>query len=234
MRLIVIKRKWVITLSLVLLILGLVLRLKRDAQTTFLPIQNKVIAIDAGHGGVDPGKVGKLEATEEALNLKIALKLRKIIEQNGGIVILTRDNGQGLDTEKSTSVKEKKTEDLKNRKKLVDKNDIDVFISIHLNSFEEEKYYGAQTFYKADCPESEKLANDIQEELRNSLDKDNTRVPQSRDSIYLIREVEKPAVLVEGGFLSNRKEEKLLNDDKYQEKLAWAIYIGITKHFNEK
>ena len=234
LKLIFIKRKWIIAITIVLIISVIWVILKKDTQTTFLPIQNKVIALDAGHGGVDPGKVGKLKVTEEALNLKITLKLRKIIEQNGGVVVLTRNNGEGLYTDKSTSVKEKKTEDLKNRKKLVDENDIDVFDSIHLNSFEQEKYYGAQTFYKDGCKDSEKLANDIQKELRNSLDKDNTRVPQPRDSIYLIREVEKPAVLIEGGFLSNEREEKLLNDDKYQEKLAWAIYIGITKHFNEK
>ncbi len=230
---IVIKRKWIILVSVIVLIAAFMIRLKQNSEPTFLPIQNRVIAIDAGHGGIDPGKVGSLESTEESLNLKIALKLRKIIEQNGGIVILTREDENGLYTEKSSTAKEKKTEDMRNRKSLVDESEADIFISVHLNSFSEEKYYGAQTFYKAQCPSSEKLANDIQGELRNSLDKENKRQPQARDTLYLVREIESPTVLIEGGFLSNKKEEALLNDDKYQGKIAWAIYIGITKYFNE-
>lgn len=233
MKVIFIKRRWAIFIVSVLILSLLILRLKRGSEPTFLPIQNKVIAIDAGHGGDDPGKVGKSKVTEESLNLKIALKLRKIIEQNGGIVILTREDEKGLYTEKSTSLKEKKNEDLRNRKELVNESEPDIFISIHLNSFPQEKYYGAQVFFKEGCMESEKLANYIQEEFRNSLDKKNKRQPQSQGNLYLIREVDKPTVLIEGGFLSNIKEEKLLNDDKYQEKIAWAIYIGITKHFNQ-
>lgn len=232
MRVIVIKKRWALIVTLLLITTLLVVKLKSTSEPTFLPVQNKVIAIDAGHGGEDPGKVGKLDVTEESLNLKISLKLRKIIEQNGGIVILTREDKNGLYTEKSTTIKEKKREDLKNRKELVNKSEPDIFISIHLNSFPEEKYYGAQAFFKEGCKDSEELANHIQEEFRNSLDKKNNRQPQSRDSIYLIREVDKPAVLIEGGFLSNIREEKLLNDDKYQEKIAWAIYIGMTKYFN--
>ncbi len=209
-------------------------KLKRNVETIFLPIQNRVVAIDAGHGGMDGGTTGKLNATEAEINLKISNKLRTIIEQNGGIVVLTREDENGLYTEKSTTVREKKQEDLRNRKILVNESEPDAFISIHLNSFPQKQYYGAQSFYKKGCDKSEKLANTIQEEFRNSLDKNNKRVPQSRESLYLIREVEKPSVLIEGGFLSNKKEEELLNDDKYQEKVAWAIYIGLTKYFMEE
>ena len=76
------------------------------------------------------------------------------------------------------------------------------------------------------------LANCIQDELRNILDKNNHRVPQERDDVYLLNEINKPAVLVECGFLSNPAEEKLLISDKYQEKIAWAIYMGIMKYFS--
>lgn len=231
---IVIKKKWIIFIVVVMIIMTFMIKLKRDAETIFLPIRNRVVAIDAGHGGIDCGARGKLRATEEEINLKISQKLRKIIEQNGGIVVLTREDNNGLYTERSTTVREKKNEDLRNRKIIVNESEPDAFVSIHLNSFPQGKYYGAQTFYKSGCDRSEKLAKTIQEEFRNSLDKDNTRVPQPRDTLYLIREVEKPAVLLEGGFLSNRNEEELLNDDKYQEKIAWAIYIGLTKYFMEE
>ena len=153
MRVIVIKKRWAIIIALLLTLILFTVKLKKVTEPTFLPIQNKVIAIDAGHGGEDPGKVGKLKNTEEALNLKIALKLRKVIEQNGGIVILTREDENGLYTEKSTTIKEKKSEDLRNRKELVNESEPDIFVSIHLNSFPEEKYYGAQTFFKEGCME---------------------------------------------------------------------------------
>lgn len=231
---IVIKRKWIIAIGLALAIIVFMIKLKTNVETIFLPIQNRVVAIDAGHGGMDSGAIGKLDPTEAEINLKISLKLRKIIEQNGGIVILTREDENGLYTERSTTVRAKKNEDLRNRKTTVNESEPDAFISVHLNSFPQNKYYGAQTFYKKGCDKSEKLANTIQEEFRNSLDKNNNRVPQSRDTLYLIREVEKPSVLIEGGFLSNRKEEELLNDDKYQEKIAWSIYVGLTKYFMEE
>lgn len=247
MTVIVIKRKRIIGIVLLLLATALCLYavdsrivdsgivLKKEViETTFLPIQNRVVAIDAGHGGIDSGALGVLEASEAEINLKISLKLRNMIEQNGGITVMTREDENGLYTEESMSVKEKKNEDLRNRRILVNESDPDAFISIHLNSFPEEKYYGAQTFYKEGCDRSDKLANMIQEELRKSLDKNNERVPQSRNTIYLLREIEKPAVLVESGFLSNRKEEELLNNENYQEKVAWAIYMGLTRYFTEE
>ncbi len=76
------------------------------------------------------------------------------------------------------------------------------------------------------------LANCIQDELREELDKNNHRIPQERDDVYLLNEINIPAVLVECGFLSNPVEEKLLISDKYQEKIAWAIYMGIMKYFS--
>jgi N-acetylmuramoyl-L-alanine amidase len=102
---------------------------------------------------------------------------------------------------------------------------------VHLNSFPQSQYYGAQTFYKKGSEESKVLAKGIQKELRRMLDKNNERVPQPRDSIYLIREADSASVLVECGFLSNPNEENLLNNEEYQQKIAWAIYIGLIKHF---
>lgn len=234
MRVVVIKKIHLLFVALVLTVSLTSVALKEEAEPTFyLPVTNKVIAIDAGHGGIDPGATGKLKKTENEINLAIALKLRKLIEQNGGIVILTREDRGGLYTEKTPTVREKKNEDLRNRKLLVNKSEPDIFISIHLNSFPEKQYYGAQTFYKKGCTKSENLANIVQESLRNSLDKENKRQPQPRDTLYLIREVEKPSVLIECGFLSNANEEKLLNKSKYQEQIAWGIYTGIVNYFNE-
>lgn len=170
---------------------------------------------------------------EDDINLDIALRLKRLLEHNGAIVIITREEDTGLYTEKSQTIRQKKNEDLRNRRILTNDSEGDIFITIHLNSFPQAKYYGAQTFYKKGCEKSKMLALIIQEELRNTLDEGNKRVPQPRDSIYLLREVEMPAVLIECGFLSNPTEERLLNTSKYREKVAWGIYVGALRYFDE-
>ncbi len=234
MKLIVIRKEVLFVLPLLILGIVFIFMEKNDSVTTmYLPITDKVIAIDAGHGGVDPGAIGKQGTKEDEINLQIALKLRKLIEENGGVVILTRNDGEGLYTEESKTIRDKKNEDLRNRKTEVNNSKPDVLLSIHLNSFPESKYYGAQTFYKKGCEKSKNLALLIQEELRNVLDKNNKRVPQPRDNVYLIKESEAPAIIIECGFLSNFEEESRLNDPKYQQKIAWGIYIGVMRYFNE-
>ena len=238
MKVIYIKKKYLIMIAIILiliiLLLGLMISKKFKAEPViYLPITNRVIAIDPGHGGVDPGAVGRNGAKEDEINLEIALNLKRLIEQSGGIVIMTRDTDESLHSPLAKTLRQMKTEDLHKRKEIVDSSDSEIFISIHLNSFTTSKYYGAQTFYRKDSKESEELALIIQNELRNILDKDNKRAPQFRDDVYLLNEVEIPTVLVECGFLSNSDEEELLQDRLYQEKIAWSIYIGIMNYFNE-
>lgn len=223
---------YIIAIALILIIFFAVFY-KEKATTTYLPIDNKVIGIDPGHGGADPGAVGKNGTSENEINLSIALKLKRFIEQSGGIVVITRDDLNGLYTEGLDASKTKKSEDLNKRREIIDEGDCDIFLTIHLNSFPQSKYYGAQTFYKDGCEKSKKLAEIVQEELKNTLDQNNKRMPQKRDDVYVLREVKSPSILIECGFLSNPGEEKLLAEEKYQEKIAWAVYIGIIRYFNE-
>ena len=202
-------------------------------EVSFLPISNRIIGIDPGHGGVDPGAVGRTGVLEDEINLEIGLKLKRLIEQSGGIVIMTREEDKRLYTEKSSTLREKKTEDLLNRKALIESAGCEIFVSIHMNSFTNSKYSGSQTFYYDGNIENEKLASIIHEELRNVLDKDNRRAAAIRDDVYLIKELQIPSVLVEAGFLSNPEEERLLQTEEYQEKIAWAIYVGIMKYLND-
>jgi len=190
-----------------------------------VPIMNKVVVIDAGHGGPDPGKPGKYGKDEDELNLEIAQKLRELIEESGGIVVMTRED----DTLSDSSL----SKDLKNR--VVKANEViaDVLISIHLNSFSQSKYKGAQVFYQNNSEKGKLLAELIQQELRNTLDPDNDRMAKSSNSYYLLRNAKMPAVIVECGFMSNPEEEKLLNDEKYQYKIAWAIYKGLIHYFQK-
>lgn len=238
MRVICIKRKslyLIISVLIILIILLSILHLNSKAVPTMnILIADKIIGIDPGHGGIDSGAIGPSGIEEAEINLKIALKLRDIIVKNGGKVVLTRETEEGLYTAKSKSLKEMKTEDLHNRKEIIERGNCDILISIHLNSFEQSKYYGAQTFYGKDNLESQKLALSIQNQLREVLDKDNKRVPQELEDVFLINNLDIPAIVVECGFLSNPTEEQLLADEDYQKKIALAIYNGIVKYFLDK
>lgn len=200
----------------------------------YMPVTNKTIILDAGHGGIDPGALTKDKNTaEKDVNLIITLKIKELLEASGALVILTREEDVSLYEESGDkTIRQKYNENLKNRKKIIQESNADMFVSIHLNAFEQSKYYGAQTFYPKGKEDSIGLSKYIQGELKRVVDKTNNREVKARDDIYLLKENEIPSVLIECGFLSNEKEAKLLVDKKYQEKLAWSIYVGIQKYFS--
>ena len=195
-----------------------------------LPIRSAVVVIDAGHGGRDPGASGDSGITEEEVNLKIALKLRRLVEQGGGTAIMIREDDSGLYTEGGNGRETRKSEDLKNRHALINSCGADILISIHLNSFPESQYYGAQTFYLRNDDKSRKLAEQIQSEVIKVLDRGNDRKAKATDSVYILKNNSMPGALIECGFLSNHEEEHLLDDEHYQEKVAWSIFVGVVKY----
>jgi N-acetylmuramoyl-L-alanine amidase len=198
-------------------------------RTAAIPIKNMVVYIDAGHGGRDNGAIGFSGKEEDNINLKIGLKLRRLIEQAGGVALMIREDDIGLyDETKRTG---RKLEDLKNRQKLFSESEADIILSIHLNSFPQNQYYGAQTFYKEGDAKSRKLAEYIQEELISVMDRGNNRKIKPKSDIYIFKGNNITGALVECGFLSNPEEEQLLTQDHYQERLAWSIFSGIVKYF---
>lgn len=228
------KAKFFILIILVLLALAGIIFVNHYKVTTtsHRVTLNKVVVIDAGHGGVDGGVVSRSGVKESDINLKVALKLRSLLEQAGAIVILTRDEDRGLYSESGT-IRDKKNEDLRNRRELVDSSEADLFISIHQNSFPQSQYYGAQTFYPPNSQESKAAAELIQEQLIKVIDNGNTRAAKTKNDVYLLKYSSIPTVLVECGFLSNPTEEIALQENKYQEKIAWSVYIGILRYFHE-
>lgn len=189
------------------------------------------IVLDPGHGGKDPGKVGTTGCYEKDINLQITEKLKMFLEMEGIWVILTRDGDYGLYSETDSN---KKMADMKNRVRLIEENAPDLTVSIHQNSYPEEYVKGAQTFYFSGSGESKKLAGFIQERLVTTLDKENHRKEKTNDSYYLLKNTPCPTVIVECGFLSNDTECRLLETDYYQEKVAWAVYMGIMRYLNAK
>lgn len=199
--------------------------------TVSLPVSNKVIVLDAGHGKPDEGAESSNGTTEAETNLKIALKVQSLLEQSGSTVILTRSDENAIyDLDKNT-LREKKISDIHNRVKIGNESSADIFVSIHLNKIPEQQYYGWQCFYKQNDEQSTLLAKSLQENLNEAIQKENKRVAMKLDNVYIIKHVEIPISIVECGFLSNAEEEAQLLDDEYQNKLAWGIYNGIIDYF---
>ena len=121
--------------------------------------------------------------------------------------------------------------DIKNRVKIGNSSSADIFVSIHLNKINESQYYGWQNFFKSGNEKGKSLATAIQNNLNEAIQRENKRVPMKISNVYIIKNVEIPTTIVECGFLSNPEEEKLLQNNEYQNKLAWGIYNGIMEYF---
>jgi N-acetylmuramoyl-L-alanine amidase len=188
------------------------------------------IVIDAGHGGIDPGKVGINDALEKDINLALALKLRDKFSQDSIRIILTRDSDTGLYSEGSTN---KKAEDMQTRCKIISDASPIFTVSLHQNSYPSPEVCGAQVFYFGQSQDGKKLADMIQDSLISNVDPDNHRVAKANESYYLLKKTPTPTVIVECGFLSNPTEADLLLTDDYQNLLVDAIYNGIQNYLSE-
>ncbi len=187
------------------------------------------VVIDAGHGGADPGKVGVNGSLEKDINLKIAGMVKGFLETEGVKVVMTRTDDHGLYDEGASN---KKVQDMKRRIAIIEEANPQIVVSIHQNSYHEEYVHGAQVFYYDGSITGERLAGMIQKRFAASVDAENKREAKGNSSYYLLKKTSCPIVIVECGFLSNREEEEKLNSEVYQEKAAWAVYMGIMQYLN--
>ena len=190
------------------------------------------VVIDPGHGGRDGGAVGEDGTLEKELNLAGALKLKAVLESADIRVIMTRETDIELASPNSSH---KKADDLKARLQLTHDQQIAIFISIHMNKFPVEKYRGLQVYYSENNPESLTLAQTVQDTVQDSLQNTSDRkVKPAGDSIYLMKNLEIPAILVECGFLSNEAERELLKDEDYQKKLALCFSAALLTYISSE
>jgi len=198
-------------------------------------IPKRKVVIDAGHGGEDPGAVSDYSGLKEKdVNLSIAKKVQKLLEADNYEVIMTREEDVLIYQEGTTSETEMRRQDLTRRKKLIDESGADIVVSIHLNKFPQPQYFGAQTFYPPNSPESKRLAECLQKSIKN-IDPNNKRQAHlEKKPFILMKNLKVPTVFVECGFLSNPEEEKKLAQEEYQLKLAAAIKQGIDEYFSSK
>lgn len=187
------------------------------------------VVIDVGHGGIDSGKVSKDGILEKDVNLAIAKKLKTLLEKEDVTVTLTRDSDCGLYQEGDSN---KKVADLQNRCALIEKVKPDCTVSIHQNSFSSPDVKGAQVFYYGQSAEGETLAKLVQSSLIERADSENHRQVKANESYYLLKRTVSPTVIVECGFLSNPQEAALLVSEDYQNRLVWAIHMGVMEFLN--
>ena len=194
-------------------------------------ISDKTVAIDSGHGGIDPGKIGVGGIYEKNVNLAIAKKLKILLEQSGITVIMTRSDDNGLYNESDTN---KKASDMKKRCSIINESNADAVVSIHQNSYVSGESRGAQVFYYKQSAEGKKLAGIIQRHIVNEADTTNKRVEKADSTYYLLLHTNVPAVIVECGFLSNPEEAGRLNSDSYQQKIAGSIYNALMEYLTNE
>ncbi len=218
--------------SVILLICIFVLNLALAACAGVLakksaPASVRCILLDAGHGAPDGGCVGADGTQEAALNLAVCLKLKTALEERGYRVLLTRTDENGIH-DSGASIAEKKRADMRRRKALRDGGEADLFVSIHMNSFAQTQYHGAQVVYDTENVQAQQVALCIQNSIREQVDAENVRVPMAApSSIYLLQAPRIPSVIVECGFLSNPEEREKLKTQDYQQGIAGAIAEGI-------
>jgi len=176
---------------------------------------------DAGASGINTG------TKESDLSLAISKKLQKYLLDFGFNVVMTRETQDGLYSEKAKNFKK---DDMEKREKIINKNNADMIISIHLNSFPTISEHGAQAFFEDSNEESISLANSIHNQLINNLN--TKRKSANKGDYYILKTRNVPCSLIECGFLSNPEEEALLITDEYQQKVAYAIFCGIIEYYN--
>lgn len=194
----------------------------------------KVVVIDPGHGGPDPGSIAQSGLLEKDVVLDVGIRLRGLLEDAGVKVVMTRDDDVDLSGLTSGSLRERWRAAHRKRLEIVEASGAHVVISIHANSVPSPRWSGAQTFYNpSGAPENRLLAELIQRELRH-ITGGTDRIASDKVEHFLLNNTKLPAVLVEVGFLSNPDEARLLADPSYRQQLAWAIFVGLGHYFAEQ
>ena len=217
-------QRYMIFFVIVAVVLAMLL-LPQVAQPT-MRMSKGIVVIDAGHGGFDGGAKGSITGVnEDGLNLAVAKKLKSLFEKNGYTVVMTRETDEAIgDT---------KDEDMARRREIIADTNADIVISIHMNKFSDGSVCGPQVFFYESSVEGEKLAKLIQQELNTALEPPKDRIEHPED-YFILCSGDSPAVIVECGFLSNEREEALLQDDEYQMNCAKAIYLGADLYMSQR
>lgn len=228
------KKTFFILIGIVVFLLVFISTCSKEiiVQTTGNTKTYKIV-VDAGHGAPDGGAVSSDGVEEAGLNLEIAEKLRDALEDEGFLVIMTREDENNIaDTDKQKSIREMKSSDLNNRVNIANNSGADIMISIHMNKFEGGSSWGWQTFYSKNSDEGKRLATLVQSSIQKNIDRVNKRVALSIEGIKIVDKTNIPVIIVECGFLSNAEDLRLLQTEEYQNKIVIGIINGVKEFYS--
>lgn len=191
----------------------------------------RIIVLDAGHGGADGGASGPDGTRECDLNLAITLKTDAVLGLLGEETLLLRSTDTDLSSSDSKSISQKKVSDIRRRVELTNSQPGAILVSIHCNTYSQEKYHGAQVFYTGGAKE---FGETMQLALKNGVDPANARMAKAvSPDVYLMNHIKVPGILVECGFLTNQEELTNLKDPGYQTRLAVTIAVTAANQASE-
>lgn len=193
---------------------------------SFTPgLKNKVIALDPGHGGTDPGAIGS-NTQEKAITLAVAQKTKLLLEKAGARVLMTRQVDKDVFGPNASAVDE-----LSARSNVGNNNKADVFISIHINSFTDPSVGGIASYYYPKTGYDTLLADSLQDNLVTAISGGFSDRGIHQANFYVLKNTVMPASLVELGFISNPQEEKLMNTPQFQQEAAQGLVNGLERFF---
>lgn len=188
-------------------------------------LKGKIITLDAGHGGSDPGAIGASGVKEKEITLAITKLLKENLEAKGAKVYMTRSRDADVYGPNASDVQE-----LQARVNVGEKYKSDIFVSVHINSSVNKSVGGISTYYYPKTNNDLRLAKAVQKKLTDNFGVDDLGVRQA--NFYVIKRISMPAVLLELCFISNAKEEKLIRGGWFQKKAAKMIAEGVENYFS--
>lgn len=199
---------------------------KVDARINELPLLGRVIFVDPGHGGRDPGTMyGNL--MEKDIVLEISLILRDELAKKGAIVYMTRETDTDLSSKWDTR---KKRGDLYRRILMYKKYDAELYLSIHINQYKNPAWSGIEVLYNSINPENKKIGTILMKNFKTEF---GTKRTLKTTDLYMYKNTTVPGVLIECGFISNANERYLLQQPDYQLKLSKSITNSVIEYFNQ-
>lgn len=222
------KKKKIIGLSIIVLICTIIFLIPfqiAQASLETKPLTGVTIVLDAGHGGKDDGaKSG--DVNEQEINLAITKQLETLLMDAGAKVTLTRDGDYDLADDGSGT---RKRRDMTKRVDMINEEEVDLFLSIHLNAYPNNSVKGAQAFYKKGDEASKQFANIIQENLQ---DLTKTKMVTKTGDYFILNNSDKVGALVECGFISNGEDRSNLIQESYQKKVAETLYESVLEYLD--
>lgn len=190
----------------------------------------KVIVLDAGHGGMDSGAVGKNGVLEKNVNLAIVKNLEQLLKLSGFDVVLTRTEDISIHDPDVVGIRNQKLSDMDNRLEIIQSYPDSIFFCVHQNNFTQPEYFGGQMFYNNNHPDNRSIAQIMQNRFALLQPGNDREIKLSGGELFLLKNCNNPCLMIECGFLSNEKEEALLKTPEYQKKVAFTIYSGLLEY----